>query len=162
MILKEKYGFSCMEIFDTSKTTVMRKLSLEDQWIFYINPYNGLHILHIVYHLTLVLLRRAVCRRYWKWFFRCLNEVQENEGDINRFAVFLRKVDIFELIIRNTCYLLYVLSLSFNPSHNFIFAVATHLCSLSIIRSTCYLWKALMGRTSTYLPLLKYLGYEYQ
>ena len=117
MRLKEKYGSSCMERFDTSKTTVMTKLSLEDQWIFYINSDNGLHILYSVYHLVLVLLRRAVCRRYWKWFFRCLKKSARKRGYINPFVVFLRNVGIFEHIVRNTCYLWYVLSLSFNPSY---------------------------------------------
>ena len=61
------------------------------------------------------------------------------EDDINPFAAFSRKVDIFELIIRHTCYLLYVLSLSFNPSHNFIFEVY-FICFVLLFKSTSFVW----------------------
>ena len=131
MRLKEKYGSSCMERFDTSKTTVMTKLSLEDQWIFYINSDNGLYILYIVCHLVLVLL--------FSWgmqVYCCLLE---------------------EHMLSMVC-----TQFKFQPFSYLFYVVATHLCWLSIIRNTCYFWKALMGHTSTHPPLLKNLGYEYK
>lgn len=90
--LKEKYEMLTVELEKTKADNVQlygkiryvqdysqdkivsrgpKKVLLKSLWSKFL-------LFYVFWHLTFVAYCFAVCRRYWKWFFRCWSQVQEN------------------------------------------------------------------------------------